>query len=348
MNIIIATVHVPFTYGGAEIHAEELCAAIRRAGHRVEVVAIPFKWYPPDKIFDHILACRLLDLTESHGKVIDRLIALKFPAYFIPHPNKILWILHQHRTAYDLWDHWLSDLIHTSDGLAVRDAIRRADRNVLPEARAIFANSANVARRLKEHCEIEAKPLYHPPRNADRFYCAEAESFIFCPARINPGKRQLLVIEALAQTRSPLSVRFAGVADEPSYETELRRRANELKVNDRIQWLGQIDEEEKLRQYATCLAVVYPPVDEDYGYVTLEAMLASKPVITCTDSGGPLEFVQDRETGLIVNPTADSMAEAMECVFENRKQSLLWGQQGRQLYDSLGITWENVLTHLLT
>src|SRR3954454_19989977 len=149
MKILITTVQVPFVRGGAEILAEGLRDALRSAGHEAEIVAIPFKWYPPERILDQMLACRLLDITESTGIAVDRVIGLKFPAYFIPHPNKVLWILHQHRTAYDLWDHALSDLVYYPNGSQVRDAIEKADRTLIPEARAVFANSQNVARRLK-------------------------------------------------------------------------------------------------------------------------------------------------------------------------------------------------------
>src|SRR5207245_1067089 len=97
-----------------------------------------------------MLACRLMDLTESDGVKIDLLIGLKYPAYLIPHPRKVLWILHQHRPAYDLWEHSLGDLANHSRGKEVRDAIWQADRQVFGEAKKIFANSQNVARRLKQ------------------------------------------------------------------------------------------------------------------------------------------------------------------------------------------------------
>src|SRR6202165_5999344 len=170
MRILIATVHVPFIRGGAEVHAEGLRDALRAAGHETEIIAVPFKWYPPERIPDHMLACRLLDVTEVMGTPVDLLIGLRFPAYLIPHPNKVLWILHQFRTAYELWDHPLGDLISSRNGLKVRDAIRRADRQFIAQARLVFANSANVAARLKYFCDIEATPLYHPPPNAEDFY----------------------------------------------------------------------------------------------------------------------------------------------------------------------------------
>jgi len=96
---------VPFIRGGAEVHAEGLRNALCEFGHKAEILAIPFKWYPPEKILDHMLACRLMDISEVAGTPVDLVVGLKFPAYLISHPNKVLWILHQHRTAYELWDH---------------------------------------------------------------------------------------------------------------------------------------------------------------------------------------------------------------------------------------------------
>lgn len=347
MRILVATTHVPFIRGGAEVHAEGLRDALIEAGHEAEIVAVPFKWYPPEKVLDHMLACRLLDLTEVMGTRVDLLIGLKFPAYLIPHPRKVLWILHQFRTAYDLWDHELGDLIFQSDGASIRDAIRAADRQLIPEARRVFANSANVAARLKHYCGIDAQPLYHPPPNAERFYAEAAQDYLFFPSRLCLPKRQALVLEALAHTKSEVRVKFAGSADQPAYEQELINLARKMRVHDRVEWLGQISEEKKIELYANCLGVIYPPIDEDYGYVTLEAMLAGKPLITCNDSGGPLEFVQNEETGLIVSPEATSLAHAFDQIYSDRDRTKRWGERGRDLYRSMNITWNGVVEKLL-
>src|SRR5437763_10325740 len=171
MRVLIATTQVPFIQGGAETMAKGLRQALRAAGHEAEIVAIPFKWYPPERIVETMLACRLLDLTESAGARVDRVIGLKFPAYLIPHPNKIIWLLHQHRTAYELWDHPAAgDLIHFPNGLVVREAIRQADRELIPEAKAIYTLSENVSGRLRRYSGIPSEPLYNPPANASLFY----------------------------------------------------------------------------------------------------------------------------------------------------------------------------------
>jgi glycosyltransferase involved in cell wall biosynthesis len=347
MRIIIATVQVPFVRGGAEIHAEGLRAALCRAGHEAEIVAIPFKWYPPRRILDCMLACRLLDLRESSGNKIDRLIGLRFPAYFIPHPHKTLWILHQHRAAYDMWDNQLGDLVHAPEGAVVRAAIMAADTAIIPEAHAVYTNSGNVSARLKKYCGIDAAPLYHPPLNAEAFYTAPAEDYLFFPSRLWPVKRQALVLEALAKAREPVTVYFAGVADSSEYEFDLKNMAHALGVAQRVRWLGLVTEAEKIALYAKAIGIVYPPIDEDYGYVTLEAMLAGKPVITCSDSGGTLEFVRQRETGLVAEPTAGSLAQAMDELWQNRDQAAQWGIAARSCYQDCNITWHNVIEQLL-
>ncbi|MFZ0747825.1 MAG: glycosyltransferase family 4 protein, partial [Pyrinomonadaceae bacterium] len=270
-----------------------------------------------------------------------------FPAYLIPHPNKVLWILHQHRSAYELWDHpSLSDLIYYPDGLVVRDAIRRADRNLIAEAKAVFANSKNVASRLKEFCGISAKPLYHPPPNAEKFYSAPAEDYFLFPSRVCVPKRQELVIKTLTQTRNPVRVRFVGAPDRPGYLDELKMLARRLKVADRVEWLENLSNDELIDQYARCLGVIYPPIDEDYGYVTLEAMLASKPVITCADSGGPLEFVVNQETGHVVEPGESAIAAALDTLWENRETARRWGEAGFAHYKQINPSWAQVVKQL--
>lgn len=349
MRIAIATVKVPFVYGGAEILAEGLRDALCAAGHEAEIFAFPWKWYPPSRILEQMLACRFFDVAESEGKPIDRVIGLKFPAYYIPHPNKVLWILHQHRQAYDLWDHPLAgDLMHHPDGQQVRGAIENADRQLMTEAQGIYTISRNVSARLRKFCGMDSIPLYHPPLGAELFHCAEPEPYLFFPSRIWPTKRQALVLEALTHTGPAVRVKFAGAPNNPDYGIEIRRLAERLGVSDQVEWLGNISEEHKRDLYARSMAVIYPPIDEDYGYVTLEAMLASKAVITCSDSGGTLEFVQHERNGLVADPAPASLGNALTAAWADPERTRAWGQASRRRYQDLDISWANALRRLLS
>jgi len=343
MRLAVVTSKVPFVRGGAEVHAEQLCAALERAGHEVELVAIPFRWYPPEKILDHLMACRLLDLEESNGTPIDRIIGLKFPAYHIPHPNKVLWILHQFRTAFDLWGGEDADLAYHPNGRQIRDAIQQVEETLMTEARGLYANSRNVADRLKAHCGLAAQPLYHPPAGAEHFGCQSQGDYLYYPSRLAPLKRQALILEALACCQQPVKVVFSGKPDTPGYGATLEDLARTFKVTHRVSWLGMVDEEEKRRLYARALGILFTPKDEDYGYITLEAMLSAKPVITCTDSGGPLEFVRDGYSGLVSRAEPRDLAGAMDRLWKERRFAEEAGRAGRQLYDDLKISWEHVV-----
>lgn len=347
MRVAILSVQVPFVRGGAELLAESLRAELRTAGHQAEILSLPYKWYPAERIPEHMLACRLLDVTRCAAGPIDRVIALKFPAYMAPHPDKVMWLLHQHRGAYDLWGTKLGDLDHTPGGAHVRAAIRAADMATIPEARAVYTLSDNVSRRLRTHCGIDSTPLYHPPPGAEAIRGGEYGPYLLCPSRINEVKRQALVIAALARTRRPVRVAFLGQADTPEYGAQLRRAAEAGGAAARIEWLGGVSEARKLELYAGCRGVIFPTYDEDYGYVTLEAMLAEKPVVTCTDSGGPLEFVRDGETGLVCAPEAEAMAAALDRLWDDPALAARLGHAGRERYAALGIGWERVLRCLL-
>jgi glycosyltransferase involved in cell wall biosynthesis len=263
------------------------------------------------------------------------------------HPSKVLWLVHQYRGAYDLWGSDIGDLNQAPDGRAVRDAIRSADRELLPECRAIYTISKNVSDRLRRFNDIASRPLYHPPPGAERFRSEAAEDFLFCPGRINPTKRQHLIVKAMSLCREPVRVVFSGTVDATAYAQTLREACERAGLGDRVQWAGVVSEADKLGLYARCLGVIVPPLDEDYGYVTLEAMLSAKPVLTCTDSGGPLDFVIDGETGAVCQPEPEALAIAMDRLWRDRRRTGALGKAGLVRYRDLGLDWSGVISHLL-
>src|SRR5258705_2314433 len=143
-NILIATTQVPFTTGGAELHVEGLRRALIAAGYQAEVVALPFKWYPPTEIMRGAMAWRMLDLSAANGHPVDLVIGMKFPAYLVAHERKVLWILHQHRAADNLWGTPFDDLSNYPDGAQVRDRIRRADNRLIPPSMYVYQKPKTV------------------------------------------------------------------------------------------------------------------------------------------------------------------------------------------------------------
>ena len=347
MNVLILNTQVPFCYGGAEVLAEDLQAQLRLAGHRAEILTLPFKWYPQQTLANTILASKLMDVSNFNGVNIDRVIALKFPMWLIPHPAMSLWILHQHRGAYDLWDSSLSDLAAMPDGLALRDLIRREDTAAIQACRNVCTISRNVTGRLKQYNRIDSEVLYPPPRAMERFRVDGYGDYFFFPSRITPIKRQELVVEALAHVPEPVKVVFAGEPDSPQYLDKLKSRVRELGVEAKVEWRGRIPEEEKFDLYARALMVIFTPVDEDYGYVTPEAMLSSKAVLTLDDAGGATEFVVHEQCGLTVPADPRALALAISRVWNDRQEAERLGAAARKRIDTIDLSWDKILQSLL-
>lgn len=340
MRIAITTVQAPFLAGGAELQAVGLRNALEAQGHDVDIVTMPFRFFPPDHVRRAMKIWEEEDFTVLNSVEPERVIALRFPAYFLSHPNKTCWLLHQHRAVYDHFD----DRSASSDLRDLRDEIREADHVHLSECRRVFANSRNVADRLLRYNGLVAEPLYPPPPAADRYWSAPASPFIYFPSRLEPHKRQSLLVEASRYLRTPVGIFISGTGGQYG---ALREQVARDDVGGRVRLLGEISRDEVAALYANCLAVFYGPQDEDYGYVTLEAMLSSKPVITCTDSGGPLEFVEDHVTGRIVPPDAKAVAEVIDELHDRQQLAALIGRAGRERYQALGLSWDKVVRKLL-
>jgi glycosyltransferase involved in cell wall biosynthesis len=343
-NILICTTQVPFTRGGAESHVEGLRVAFVEAGYNAEVVALPFKWYPPAEIMRGTLAWRMLDLTEANGRAVDLVVGMKFPAYTVAHPRKVLWVIHQYRSAYNLWGTPFDDLSTHPEGMRLRDFVHHCDARFIPEARKVFANSRTVAERMLRYNRIESEPLYHPPPRAARLHAGKTGDYIFYPSRLEPQKRQEILIEALRHTRTPVRAILSGSSGERErYESLVKQYG----VGDKVELRGFVSEDEIVELYANALGVCYLPFDEDYGYVTLEAMLSSKPVVAPRDGGGATEFIEHGSEGFITDPDPRAIAEALDALFNERERARRMGERGREKLLAMNITWRNVVEKII-
>ncbi len=348
MKIVITTVQIPFVQGGAELHARNLKQALIEAGHEVDIVTMPFMGQPIDVIEDYIVASRLMNVRDSWvAGHTDFCIGLKFPAYYMPHPNKVVWALHQHREAYELFDTDYGNMRDDEKGNAVRRSIYNADRQYLSEAKHIFANSENVAGRMLYYTGLTSTPLYHPCPDMEKFYHEEYGDYILMPSRINVTKRQMLALDAMMLTRHPVKLCIVGKTDNEKKKREFLEHIRECGLEDRVTYLDFVSQEKKLELYAKAKAVLFIPFDEDYGYITLEGMAASKPVITMKDSGGPLEFIEDDMTGIVSEPTAEELARHLDELWTSKTMAAEYGAAANKKLRDMDITWAHVVEELV-
>jgi glycosyltransferase involved in cell wall biosynthesis len=331
MRIAVCRPQVPFARGGAEIFADDLVAQLRTRGHEADLVTVPFKWYPGERVLTQAFLWRLLDLEEVEGRPVDLVVATKFPSYCIRHPRKVVWLLHQFRQAYELDRTELGQFGEAARDRALRRAVQRLDRVALGEARRLFATSGNVAQRLERSTALVAEVMPHPPQEL-AYRCEAYGDFVLSVGRLDRAKRIDLFIQAAVGQELEAVI----VGEGPD-----RERLESL-ANGRVRFLGRVSEAELADLYARCRAVYYAPVDEDFGMVPFEAFLAEKPVVTTTDAGAPLDVVRDRETGRVVEPTVEAVGAAL-AVGEDDARA--WGSAGRAVAER--VTWDHAIERLL-
>ena len=341
-RIVVAEAQVPFVRGGAELHVRSLVDELRRRGYDTEKVAIPFNGQAKADLLAQAAAWRLLELSSSNGQPIDLLIATRFPTYFARHPRKVAWVIHQHRAAYELAGTPYSNFEHTEADVGLRQRLLELDRRMLAECRRVFANAQNTANRLSKFNGVCAQALYHPPPLADRLHAGRYGHDILVVGRIEAVKRPELAIRAMSHVPPPARLVIVG---EGSHRRQAERAAADAGVSDRVVFVGTASGEELVKLYAEALAVIYAPFDEDYGYVTLEAFLSEKPVITASDSGGTLEFVVDGENGYVCPPDAEALGRAAARLVADAQLAARLGRAGAARART--ITWDGVVEQLL-
>jgi glycosyltransferase involved in cell wall biosynthesis len=344
MVILIVTSAPPMTEGGHLVLARSLERALIEAGHRASIVTTPSNRF--GRQGPAYLANWLTDVgMTGTGERVDQVISLRFPSYAVRHPNHVCWLVHTMREYYDLWDRFSAGI--SAQGRVKervrRTLIRHADTYFFKRhVKKLFTISGAVSERLAKWNGVAGEVLHPPPPQRD-YRCDRYGDYFFFTSRLSPLKRADLLIRALAVPEGKgLRAVIGGDGEErPRLET----LARELGVDGRVRFEGFLTDARLVEHLAACRAVVFPPQQEDYGFVTVEAFASAKPVITCQDSGGPLEFVRDRENGLIVAP--DPAAVARACIELSADAALAerLGRRGKQ--DIASLTWPRTVERLV-
>jgi glycosyltransferase involved in cell wall biosynthesis len=341
MRIAVLRPQVPFARGGVEIFTDELVVELRSRGHEADLVSVPFKWYPGARVLTQAFLWRLLDLDEADGRQVDVVVATKFPSYVVRHREKRVWLVHQFRQAYELDGTELGQFGQSPRERALRRQVQALDRVALSEATRLFATSGNVAGRLERSTGLVAEVLPHPPQGLP--YRSEAsQGFVLSASRLDVAKRIDLLLDAAA-LQPGFDVVIA--SDGPDRE-RLEEVARARGLDGRVRFEGRVDADRLAELYATCAAVFYAPVDEDFGMGPYEAFLSGKPVITTIDAGGPLDVVHDHETGLVVRPEPEAIGRAAVWLREHATEAEALGRAGKALADE--VTWDRAIARLLS
>ncbi|GAB2896695.1 hypothetical protein GCM10027046_27710 [Uliginosibacterium flavum] len=309
--------------GGAERFYAGLLAGFLEIGCQAELIAIDADEPDFDTIVSNYRKCAALDLSS-----FDLVVSSKVPTYAVKHPNHVLYLVHTVRVFDDMFDTVFKPLLDTH--YKQRAELHRIDFDAISSIKARFAIGHEVARRLYRWRGLSCDVI-HPPLAFNNFRAGQCGDYFFLPGRLHSWKRVDLVIKAIKSSRLPMRLLLAGVGEA---EADLRALAGD---DSRIEFLGRIDDERLTALYADCLAVPFVPLREDYGYITLEAFASGKPVLTCSDSGEPVQFVRPFETGLIAEPEPEDIRRGLEWFWNNRERAANMGQQAQQMLK--GMSW---------
>jgi glycosyltransferase involved in cell wall biosynthesis len=344
MKVLVLSTMAPFVRGGAEELCDHLVRNLRmRPGVEAEAMRIPFTWEPAENLVEEMLIARSLNIWN-----VDRFIPLEFPAYLAPHPDKVPWLLHQHRQAYDLFDAGRSNIEAGPRGDALRRMVRNADDQAFRESRRIFALSPAGADRLRRYNGFEAEILPRPLDDPELFLGGEAEDYILASGPVGPGGRQHLLVRAMRHAPG-LRLVIAGPPDRPEDADHLRRLAAEEGVQDRLTLDPRsLPRAELARLVNGATAVACLPSDEEpAGHAAMEAFHAGKPVLSTSDAGGLPEFVRDGETGVVCDPAPEALGAALSALAADPARAARLGRDARASLDALGATWPATIEKLL-
>ena len=350
-NILVLGVKVPFSFGGQEVLVKALVSQLQERRHCVDLVELPFSAPRRESLIKEAALWRSIDLENFPGHKVDLVIATKFPSYYARHPRKSVWLVHQHRPIYDLYGSGFSDFTDDPRDEALRLALQKGDEHVLAEAAYVSGISGNVVKRLEVFNNLKADILYPPLPLGDSYRCEDPQDYILSVGRLCRIKRIDLMIKAMPMVPLSIKLKIVGTQTEPGVMDYFKAEIDKHHLWDRVEFLGRVSDEDLISLYSKAMAVYYAPHDEDYGYVTLEAMASGRPVITACDSGGVLEFVEHNVNGVIANPDSDSLANAVNSLVSDRQRAIKMGQAGLALVAERGLTdanWNNIVDKLLS
>lgn len=376
---IVAPSPVPFRIGGIENLVWSVCDYInKKTKHSADLIKLPSRELDFWSLIDTYKSFYDLDL--SH---FDAVITSKYPCWMIRHDNVVTYMAHCLRGLYDCYfmmglpeevdrnnpfvnqvvdymeanpnpaslDDFFTmvydlkyrpvpDSYYIFPGPFIRLLVHYMDKFGLAYSGRdnFFAISDTVKNRTEYFPEGANVTTLYPESEKQDFTEGNYE-YVFMISRLDSAKRIDLLVKAMKYVKSDVKLKIAGTG--PCAD-ELKALAGDDK---RIEFLGFVSDEDATNLYANALVIPYFPYDEDYGYITAEAMMHKKPIITTRDAGGPTEFTIDNETGFVVDTDPEAIAKAIDYFAQNPEEAKRMGTNAFEKVKD--ISWDNVVDKLV-
>jgi glycosyltransferase involved in cell wall biosynthesis len=188
--------------------------------------------------------------------------------------------------------------------------------------------NVNIENRVRVIHEGVSESFFSPPVEPNnRFKENIPNVFFLCAGKISPRKNTIRVLEAITNPQLE-NANLVLVGGDGWDHEQVKHKVKELRLNDRVHFLGYVSDDELKYLYRHCLAFVYPSLFEGFGLTVLEAMACGAPVISSNTTSIP-EVAGD--AALLIDPvSSEAISEAMLCILhenELREDLVLKGQQ---------------------
>ncbi len=160
---------------------------------------------------------------------------------------------------------------------------------------------------------------------------AKSKKILFL-SRLHPKKGIEFLISAAALLKSELEGYEFIIAGEgeSSYITHLKQKSKVLGVEPIFNFCGGVYGDKKWELFRTADIFVLPTYSENFGIVVAESLASGTPVLTTT--GTPWEELNTHKCGWCVEPTQESITEALRQAISTPSEELhAMGERGRKL-----------------
>jgi len=333
--------------GGAQKVILKYCLYLKSKGHLLEIFTQRYdqKTAYPDfsKLKITIIRPTQKNLSPiaflRKFKGFDIYITNDFPSNFISIRNKpSVWICYSpKRYFYDLKDYFYENASFKGKiSLFLKHLFfKKIDKLSARKTTKIFPISKTISKRIKKYYNLHTQDIFYCGIDTKKYKSKEPKNYFLYVSRLVKPKRVDLAIKAM-QLIKDKNIELYIIGKGPE-ESNLKKLAE---GNNKIKFLGELDEEQLIDSYAECLVIIFVPLDEDWGLIPLEAGASGKPVIGANE-GGLKETIIDNKTGFLINPSPENIAEKIILLNKNRELAKKMGLEAREYVKKFD--WERLL-----
>ena len=202
----------------------------------------------------------------------------------------------------------------------------------------ILGISKEIKRRIKRDYHRESE-VFYPGVDPEKYGAGKYGDYILSVTRMVSAKRPKMIAESMRYVKNKkVKMIFVGAGPDKELIQEMAKKIPNIEIK------GFVSEKELGGLYSNCLAAIYVPINEDYGYAPIEAGVSGKATIGVNE-GGLKETIVDGKTGFLINGvTPQKIAEKIDLLINNKKLAEKMGKAAKEYCKKF--YWQKTLNFL--